>query len=304
MIKHQYLLSICIPTYNRAKYLKEALDNITSDPSFDERVEIVVSDNASTDGTYAVVEMYSSKHSNIKYFRNNENIKDYNFYLALSRGTGKYLRLFNDTLRFTNKSLESMLYNISISDESVSLFFYQDIKVLGRIKVCKKGCGIDSFLNQVSYFTTWIVNFGCWKTDLEHIVSPNRFSSLQLSQVDWVFQIVSRKDYYTVIFDNHFNSIVPMKKGGYNIFNVFIKNYLQILNQYNFKVKTKIIEKDRLLRLFVMQWLWILYADKEKFTFDTKGKWEVIFHHFYLYPSLYLGLLKFFIKKGLQRCKL
>ena len=304
MDKNKYLLSICIPTYNRAIYLREALDNITSDPAFDDRVEIVVSDNASTDETSAVVEKYCNNYSNVKYYKNEKNIKDYNFYLALSRGSGKYLRLFNDTLRFSNKSLESMLYNISTSDESIPLFFYQDIKALGRTNVCKKGCGIDSFLEQVSYFTTWIANFGCWKTDIEDIVSPNRFSDLQLSQVDWVFQIISRKDNYSVIFDNHFISIPPVKKGGYNIFKVFVNNYLQILNQHNLKLKSKIVEKDRLLRLFVMQWLWILYVDKEKFTFETKGKWGVIFRHFYLYPSLYLGLLKYAIKKALLRIKL
>ena len=229
MDKKQYLLSICIPTYNRAKYLKDALDNITSDSAFDNRVEIVVSDNASTDETSAVVEMYCNKYSNIKYYKNEKNIKDYNFYLALSRGTGKYLRLFNDTLKFSNKSLESMLYNISISNESEALFFYQDINALGKVDICVKGCGIDSFLDQVSYFTTWIANFGCWKADLETIVSPNRFSDLQLSQVDWFFQIISRKNNYSVFFRDHFISVSPVKKGGYNIFSVFINNYLHIL---------------------------------------------------------------------------
>lgn len=304
MDNKRYLLSICIPTYNRAEYLKDALDNITSDPAFDERVEIIVSDNASTDDTTAVVEIFCKKFSNIKYYKNENNIKDYNFYLALSRGSGKYLRLFNDTLRFTNKSLESILNNISNGDESIPLFFFQDIKALGRINVCKKGFGIDSFLEQVSYYTTWIANFGCWKTDLDCITLPNRFSKLQLSQVDWFFQIVSEKNGYSVIFSDHFISVPPKKKGGYNIFNVFINNYLYILNQYNLNFRTIIIEKSRLLRLFVMQWLWILYVDKDKFTFDTLGKWKLIFRHFYLYPSLYLGLFKYSIKKVLHKIKL
>lgn len=294
------LLSLCIPTYNRAKYLKEALDNITSDPAFDERVEIIVSDNASTDETSAVVEIFSKKFSNIKYYKNETNIKDYNFYLAISRGSGKYIRLFNDTLRFSGKSLESMLYNISTSDEGVPLFFYQNIKELDKMNICKKGFNIDSFLEQVSFYTTWIANFGCWKTDIEAIVSPNRFSELKLSQVDWVFQIISKKRCYSVIFDDHFISVAPVKKGGYNIFNVFINNYLYILSKYKFNFKTIIIEKSRLLRLFVVKWLWVLYVDKDKFSFETQGKWRVIFRHFYLYPSLYLELLKYSIKKVLK----
>ena len=61
----QPLLSICIPTYNRAEYLVGALENIISDPAFDERVEIVISDNASTDDTENVVGYFIKLYSNI-----------------------------------------------------------------------------------------------------------------------------------------------------------------------------------------------------------------------------------------------
>ena len=52
------LLSICIPTYNRAHYLKECLGSIVA--QFDDRdvrdnVEVVVSDNASPDNTRELV---------------------------------------------------------------------------------------------------------------------------------------------------------------------------------------------------------------------------------------------------------
>ena len=42
------LLSICIPTFNRASYLKQALDAYVNNTSLNEDVEIVISDNAST----------------------------------------------------------------------------------------------------------------------------------------------------------------------------------------------------------------------------------------------------------------
>jgi abequosyltransferase len=45
------LLSICIPTYNRSQYLKQALETYVSNAAFDDEVEIVISDNASTDNT-------------------------------------------------------------------------------------------------------------------------------------------------------------------------------------------------------------------------------------------------------------
>lgn len=46
------LLSICIPTYNRAEYLAKSLDTLVCLPEFNSsEVEVVISDNASTDNT-------------------------------------------------------------------------------------------------------------------------------------------------------------------------------------------------------------------------------------------------------------
>ena len=46
------LLSLCIPTYNRADILKETLTKLVLEPAFIlGRVEICISDNASTDHT-------------------------------------------------------------------------------------------------------------------------------------------------------------------------------------------------------------------------------------------------------------
>ena len=51
------LLSICIPTFNREVFLKDCLESLKGSCSPD--IEIVVSDNASTDGTLAMLEDYA-----------------------------------------------------------------------------------------------------------------------------------------------------------------------------------------------------------------------------------------------------
>lgn len=51
------LLSICIPTFNREGFLRECLASIQVE-GFDAQVEVVVSDNASTDNTLAVLEEF------------------------------------------------------------------------------------------------------------------------------------------------------------------------------------------------------------------------------------------------------
>ncbi len=102
MIKEQPLLSICIPTYNRADVLDLVLKNIIENRGFDESIEIVISDNASTDNTFEICKKYIDVFQNIKYFRNGKNVRDENFWLVLNRATGKYRKLQNDYLGFTD----------------------------------------------------------------------------------------------------------------------------------------------------------------------------------------------------------
>ena len=68
------ILSICIPTFNRSEFLKDCLKSITTQvSSINDDVEIVVSDNASTDDTMKIVEE-AKKLCHIRYIRNHSNI--------------------------------------------------------------------------------------------------------------------------------------------------------------------------------------------------------------------------------------
>lgn len=73
-IESPKILSICIPTYNRAKYLNSCLLSIFDQSGMDSLpFEVIVSDNCSTDNTQAVANEYL-KYSNFKYYRQNKNI--------------------------------------------------------------------------------------------------------------------------------------------------------------------------------------------------------------------------------------
>jgi len=86
-------LSLCIPTYNRADTLPFTLQSIISQivPEFQNIVEIVVSDNASTDSTQEVIREYQQLFSNITYFRFPSNQgPDTNFLQVISIARGEY----------------------------------------------------------------------------------------------------------------------------------------------------------------------------------------------------------------------
>jgi len=85
------LLSVGLPVYNGLPYLEETLRSVR-DAEFQD-YELIVCDNASTDGTGEVVQELARKDPRIRYFRNERNIgaaRNFNRSFELARG--KYFR--------------------------------------------------------------------------------------------------------------------------------------------------------------------------------------------------------------------
>jgi O-antigen biosynthesis alpha-1,3-abequosyltransferase len=90
-------LSICIPTYNRAPYLPTALESFATQITGRDDIEIVVSDNASTDETREVVRSFEQRLPHLRYFRCDENVNfDRNFLKVVELATGEYCWVFGD----------------------------------------------------------------------------------------------------------------------------------------------------------------------------------------------------------------
>jgi glycosyltransferase involved in cell wall biosynthesis len=91
------LLTIAIPTYNRAKYLDQLLGVLLNQLHGESRVEVIVSDNASADNTPAVVEGYRQQGLDIHYLRNEANLgADFNILQCYEQASGKYAWIFSD----------------------------------------------------------------------------------------------------------------------------------------------------------------------------------------------------------------
>jgi glycosyltransferase involved in cell wall biosynthesis len=69
------LVSVVLPTFNREKLLREAIESICDQTLSPDLYEIVISDNCSTDGTEEMVRQMQQRAScEIRYFRNSSNI--------------------------------------------------------------------------------------------------------------------------------------------------------------------------------------------------------------------------------------
>lgn len=88
-------LSICIATFNRAKYIGETLDSLL--PQLCDGVELVVLDGGSTDGTEDIVGAYAAGTPGLRYFRQpTNNGVDRDFDRAVELARGEYCWLMSD----------------------------------------------------------------------------------------------------------------------------------------------------------------------------------------------------------------
>jgi len=290
---NKYDLSICIPTYNRCEILDSTLHALFSNPDFDaERVEVIVSDNCSLDNTTEIV----AKYPLAKYYRNIENVRDRNFSIVLGYATGHYIRLFNDTIIFKPGALKLMLSKIRAYNSSNQNIFFCENMFLNN-KCIKEVAASKDFLEQLSFYSTWIGNFGAWKEDFLKIQNIDDFASLQLSQVDWCYQIVKNGKRTFLYFDQFFEVVVPNKKGGYNVFKIFVDNYLHIISQHKVSVFSYELEKYRLFRYFIYPWLIKLFiTESETFDFDVKGAYRIIFVKYWYEPYFYAMIFLFLLR--------
>lgn len=92
------LVSILIPVYNREDIICETLDCAINQTY--KNIEIIVSDNCSTDNTWFVLEEYAKKDDRIKIFRNEINVGPVlNWKKCIDNSNGEYVKiLWSDDL--------------------------------------------------------------------------------------------------------------------------------------------------------------------------------------------------------------
>ncbi len=85
-------VSVCIPTYNHAHFLKDAVESVLCQTLVD--FELVVVDNCSTDNTRELVTFYTSRDARVKYFCNDVNVgPQENLNRCLQHASGEFVKI-------------------------------------------------------------------------------------------------------------------------------------------------------------------------------------------------------------------
>lgn len=308
MISNQVLLSICIPTYNRSQYLKKSIDSIISQKEFcNGLVEIVISDNASTDDTEDIVREYTEKFQNIHYSKNIENIRDKNFPLVLSKAHGKMRRLCNDTLLFHTDALEKMCSIIQENENSRPFIFWENSDY-GK-EHTYDSVDFSHFIHNASYWITSIACFSIWDDECKGLESDFEGCELQLWQMKKTLQIASKKN-SIIIVNNVYTDTQKLEKKdiSYGMFKVFYENFFEILNPY---IQQGLLLQDERFYLekqllFSFFFYWLIQQELKTTALkcsQTENLKKAIWKAYYNKPYWPIFLLKYHRKVLSIRCR-
>ena len=112
-------ISVGMPVYNGERYLASAIESVLAQTFGD--FELLIADNASTDGTQSICEDYAARDSRIRYTRHDENIgaaANYNFLFA--RAAAPYFR-WNNSDDLLEPTLHERCYATLESDRDAVL---------------------------------------------------------------------------------------------------------------------------------------------------------------------------------------
>ena len=300
------VLSICIPTYNRKKYLERQLQSIVCQSIFrnTNEIEIIISDNCSTDNTEVLCQKYFKLYPNkIIYNRNKSNIgAAANFQKVFTIANGKFLKFSNDYIIYDNDSLEYMLNIIKVNMcEKPTLVFTNGFLELDKeISSYKK---LDEFIKTISYYCTWTIVFGLWREEFAGTDILLDKSKSFLPQVSFMLALLSNKKNLVIVNKKIFSIPEIHNKGGnYNIAEVFGKNYLNILKQYlknkTLSLKSYHEEKKKILLNIINPFYF--NVDNE-YNFKQTGYMKYLIKDYKYNLYFYIAFFKMIYKKYIFR---
>lgn len=114
-------LSILIPTFNRVEHLKKRLDYLRNEQIDSEYVEIIISDNGSTDGTNYLLKEYNFE--GIKTFSHKENMGfQWNFKFLIDQAQGEFIWIIGDDDRLKKGIISSIVNELNSGKNLAHIF--------------------------------------------------------------------------------------------------------------------------------------------------------------------------------------
>lgn len=223
------LLTLAIPTYNRAGCLRELLPVLADQLKDEPRVELIISDNASPDETPSMIQDFVARGLRVRYIRNVQNIgPDANFLQCFEQARGKYVWIFSDDDLIVPGGLAKILSYCEAAEYDLIWVnnypvgkFHKPLPVKARRDAIEISDSV-AYVKRVHVFFTFITG-NIINKDTVLAAGPTPFSSLVgtgLAQLGWTYTALNRFTRGLYIQEK----LIAMRianTGGYRLFQVF-----------------------------------------------------------------------------------
>ena len=231
MNNKQPLLSICIPTWNRSKFLRISLDSFLKqikDIDIND-LELYVSDNCSEDDTPSVCQEFINRGLPLTYSRNEKNLgAASNFVCCMNSARGKYILLLGDDDILKDGAVKMILDNIRGKDYGL-VHIHSFANVVDNVV---EYTDHSKFIKQISYWFTFMSGNIFRKDIVDHIDYRKYIKSHLLQMPFYITSLLSKKQNLLICQDIIEDGLDSRNNGGYNFYEVFVKNYLTIWKEY------------------------------------------------------------------------
>ena len=235
------ILTIIIPTYNRANHLKVLLNVLRSElEGLESQVRILVSDNASSDHTHAIVSSMCTSWQEMNSQRHSKNVgPDKNFISCLSQIETPYFWFIGDDdcpkhgiiRNIVSVILETEPALIHMQSEGVSAISGPEQGTPVREIEFQKLTSIE-FAKKVHIWTTFISGMVISKTHLDETLGSDeicRFDNTSLVQLGWVLPLLQHSGPFVLVKNKCILATID-NTGGYSAIQVFCINFPKIVN--------------------------------------------------------------------------
>ncbi|MVN22233.1 glycosyltransferase family 2 protein [Mucilaginibacter arboris] len=307
------LLTIGIPTYNRATYLDRCLNSIiTQLEEVKQDIELVIANNASTDHTKNIVDKYS-KTVRINYYENTINLgPDSTCSICFDKATGKYVWILGDDEFLLDGSLKvivDLLKDKDCGDVYMQCIPYHKEEDLEQKRITNAEIisyqNPLEFVKKIHYYVTFIsgniINKSILPIDLDY----EKYMGTNIVQVCWTIKaIFGAKE--NIFIETPLIAAKQNNSGGYQFVNTFAKNYNYILTSlvkegYH-KSIINITNTNIIKNYFPANIIKLLYYENR---FDTENHFSVLLKTYWKYKSFWSALFpiysKYWVKKILGK---
>ncbi len=235
------LLTIAIPTFNRADLLDLCLSQICKQLTVGRpRVELIVSDNNSTDNTKEIVDKYISRGFGIRYVKNQENTgPDRNVFQCFDLASGKYVLIFGSDDVLLDGSIDTILNILNNGEYGIiylnSYGFFNDfLKEKPKRKCLFKYIvynDVDRFIQKVNIMFTFVSANIVNKDMVDKSINFSDYLNTNMPQTVWIFSAVFNAK-RNMCVEELMVAAKQSNTGGYPLAKVFAVNQNKVFDLF------------------------------------------------------------------------